>query len=84
MQTIYGLLRRGLLAMPPKGPMLSFNAPLVISEEELDDAFSILADTLNDVTKAEPKTCVLRKQLPNSGREKRQTESALLEPWVWR
>jgi 4-aminobutyrate aminotransferase len=50
-QAMYGLLRRGVLAMAPKGRTLSFSAPLIISEEELDHALSILGDTLNDLTK---------------------------------
>lgn len=42
----YALLRRGLLARPPKANTLSFSAPLIIQQEELLDALDLVDSTL--------------------------------------
>lgn len=49
-ETFYGLLRRGLLAMPVKGRTLSFSAPLTIDENELNESLDILEGTLNSLS----------------------------------
>jgi 4-aminobutyrate aminotransferase len=48
---MYYLLRRGLLAMPPKGKTLSFSVPLIISEMDLEDALGILVEALKHLSR---------------------------------
>ncbi len=46
----FAVLRRGLLAMSPKANTVSFSAPMVISEEELDSALDIIEATIRDLS----------------------------------
>ena len=46
----YGLLRRGVLAMPTKGYTLSFSAPLNIEKQELEESLNILEETIGEVS----------------------------------
>lgn len=46
----YGLLRRGILAMPTKGHTVSFSAPLNIEEHELEESLDILEQTIREVS----------------------------------
>lgn len=49
-EAYFALLRRGLLAMNPKANTVSFSAPLVISEDELDSALGIIEATIRDLS----------------------------------
>jgi 4-aminobutyrate aminotransferase len=48
--TLYHLLRRGLLAMPPKANTLSFSVPLIIEEKEFESALGILDEELRQLS----------------------------------
>lgn len=45
----FGMLRRGLLAVPPKANALSFSAPLVVSEADLGNALDIIELTIRNL-----------------------------------
>jgi len=49
-EAYFAVLTRGLLAMNPKGNTLSFSSPLVISEQELDNALSIIEACIRNVS----------------------------------
>jgi 4-aminobutyrate aminotransferase len=46
----FALLRGGVLAMPPKGNVISFSVPLIITEDELLDAIDIIRSTMADLS----------------------------------
>jgi 4-aminobutyrate aminotransferase len=49
-EAYFAVLRRGLLAMNPKGHTLSFSSPLVISEQELDNALHIVEAAIQSLS----------------------------------